>query len=188
MERISIFITDMCKKKGIIEKDYDIYCYGFTVLLSVLSSMLLIIIVGLLLDRLTEAIFYYIFFGNIREYSGGYHADTQYKCSICYCGIFVASLLLIDNYYILTRIVALISMLAIWGLAPVTHPNKPNSASMMKKAKCRTIILTIVFCLLAEIGELYSISSLRIIYPIMIFVLLLMYLQLWKERNQINEN
>ena len=65
----------------------------------------------------------------IRMYTGGYHADTHLGCNICYCGVFLISLIILRIQMlvkgdVLTWIIAAAGYLIIVLNAPLEHHNK----------------------------------------------------------------
>ena len=184
MEKIAIYLTDLCVKEGIIKEDYDIYYYGFIGLVGFVINSILIFIAGLLLRHPIESIIFLSVFGTIREYSGGYHADTSFKCTVFSVLTFIVCLMLswIFGEYVFCG--SFISLFLIIDLAPVTNVNKPNSPSLLVMAKRNTKVLSIFFYTIAIVGELLSRGCLRIIHSVLIAILFLMIVQIKKENKE----
>lgn len=89
-----------------------------------------------------------IFFCSIRLFSGGYHADTYWRCFFMSFAIFLAIILigkyLISNTIILT-ILLISSLSLVISFAPVDNINKRiKSEERRKKLKHYSIIITLL--------------------------------------------
>lgn len=124
-------IVESMVKSGLIDKnDKEIYLFGIeTALLKVVhySTMLIIgICFGMILQTITFIIAYTI----LREYAGGYHANTKIRCYLISWIIMISSLLFIElcpmkMMFWIPLFTLIPSCIAIFIMVPVENKNKP---------------------------------------------------------------
>ena len=88
-ERIS---NELIRANIIDTSEKDLYVYGFFLLISKLSFLVLSIMAGFTLKITAEAVVFYVSFIIIREYAGGVHAKTEMVCMI------TTSLVIVTGY------------------------------------------------------------------------------------------
>ena len=85
---VALVIADFFVSKDVItEEEKEVCAYGMELIISG--------IIGLITCNIWYAIVYNIMMIVIRMYTGGYHADTHLGCNICYCGVFLISLIIL---------------------------------------------------------------------------------------------
>lgn len=127
--RISVKITDkLISLKTINSVDRDIYEYGVQHILITLLNITTVIIIGIVLNAVIEAIAFITAFIPLRIFAGGFHFSTPIKCYI-FSSCFVAAVLLAMRYvnisiliYCLLYSLAIVIILI---LSPVEDVNKP---------------------------------------------------------------
>ncbi len=76
-------ITDYMIEKNIIEEEmFDIYQYGFELMISSTITMLSIMIIACIMDSPLIGILYFFITVPLKVTAGGYHAPTYAKCFI----------------------------------------------------------------------------------------------------------
>lgn len=163
MQENALRLTDKLAQYGIIvEEDRDIYHYGFEVLISSVTTVFAILLLGMLTGSLTEVMAYMVAFIPIRFCIGGYHAPTASLCfwaSIASVTLTIRIGRLLDPTAI--PILIAISLALIYIMAPAIHPNHPHSARRRATLKKRAIIVgiaeSVLILLLASIKPEYSI-------------------------------
>ena len=66
---------------GIIkEGDYNIYQYGYTMLVEIALNLVVSVCLGIWLRQIKSIIFFFFIFLPLRSYCGGYHANKAWKC------------------------------------------------------------------------------------------------------------
>lgn len=127
---VALVIADFFVSKDVItEEEEEVCAYGMELIISGIMSVALVFIIGLITGNIWYAIVYNIMMIIIRMYAGGYHADTHLGCNICYCGVFLISLLMFRIQMVvkgetLTWIIAIAGYLIIVLNAPMEHHNK----------------------------------------------------------------
>jgi len=153
MEMISFLsksITLFLLQNNIIEKEKtSVYEYGLEVMISTVIGFLLIFTAGLLLNELASAMIFYAMFIIVRQYTGGYHADSHLKCKLTMLSSCLLVLITV-KYYIsmftfLWHFIFLITYCVIVFLfAPVEHVNASMSDDLKKRNKTISIIIAII--------------------------------------------
>lgn len=127
---VALVIADFFVSKDVItEEEREVCAYGVELIVAGIISVILVLIIGLITGNIWYAIVYNIMMIVIRRYTGGYHADTHLGCNICYCGVFLISLIILRIQLlvkgdVLTWIIAAAGYLIIVLNAPLEHHNK----------------------------------------------------------------
>ena len=171
-------ITNRLVSRSIVDGElFDIYVYGFELLLSFLFSTLMIAFIGAAVGCIYQTIAFLTVFILLRSFSGGYHADTYSKCTIVtfitFASVLLLSRLLQVNYfaYLLLGVTGII-LLSIF--APIEHPNKKITSQRKKWHKIISLILFIGFLSAGiGIGTAYPIVGNAVFYSLTADLLLL---------------
>lgn len=80
------FISSHIVKKMILnnmidKNEKELFIYGIELIISNISSIFIVLLLGILFHKLIEAITLLILLWILRYYSGGYHAKTMLRCS-----------------------------------------------------------------------------------------------------------
>lgn len=178
-------ISLMLCKNGVITKEHEvIYTYGLELIISFISTSIIILILGLICNRLLQSIFFISIFVFLRRFTGGYHADTHLKCKLCTIGIFLINLLFVEllNITLITFVIfSLFSLIIILIFAPIENKNKPIPQTKHKRIK---FLATVSFITLDLIGLiLFSFKPLsNSILLALLSVIALMLIEKFKER------
>ena len=78
-------ITNVFVNKGSIKNaDFDVYAYGFQIMLSSISYALIFILISIVTNTLFESLIFFVGFYVVRSFCGGYHASTYLRCHILF--------------------------------------------------------------------------------------------------------
>ena len=130
IKTISSYITNFLYERCVIkEKEFSICVYGFEILLSGISTLLVVIFTSIVLKKILEMMIFLIFFVILRRCTGGYHAKNYFACCILtnvssIGAIYIGDFLFQWNRYILIVLLG-ISATVVWFLAPIVNKNKP---------------------------------------------------------------
>ena len=143
--RISVKITDkLISLKTINSVDRDIYEYGVQHILITLLNITTVIIIGIVLNAVIEAIAFITAFIPLRIFAGGFHFSTPIKCYI-FSSCFVAAVLLAMRYVnksiLIYCLLYCLAILIILILSPVDDLNKPLDQVEKKVYRKKTIIV-----------------------------------------------
>ncbi|MCR4646639.1 MAG: accessory gene regulator B family protein [Oscillospiraceae bacterium] len=142
----------------IIDEEMVPVCqYGFEIIISTGVGVSLVILAGLILGYLKEAVLFYFLFIVIRFYTGGYHAETHFKCKVtlllCFLVVLLSYILLKNSYCIQIHVaLELFYMIIILLFAPVEHLNAPMTKEEEKKNRIISIAMAITFFLEGGMG------------------------------------
>lgn len=124
-------------KYGLERGKVDILFFGF------------VMFVGIVLDIVWQGLIFLLSFCSIRRYAGGYHADTQKKCSII-SAVVVVLVFLCIKYWRVNHLIGILLQLScyivITILAPVDNKNRVLDSIERSKFRSNTIILSTIFC------------------------------------------
>lgn len=138
-------------KNNLLVDERDIYVYGYEIIISSGITFMLLIATGLLFGKLPEAVMFFLVFYLLRQRTGGYHADTYFKCNLIFeLNVILIMIFVSINIGFWAKIVInLVSFLLCLTLtiikAPVSNPNKPIPKGMRKNHKVWAIGLAIIF-------------------------------------------
>ncbi len=116
--------------------DRDIYEYGFELILSTIINIAAVMISALFVNRVLESVALLMIVIPLQSCGGGYHAKTHLNCFlIMYIGWWVVIGMIPYVTLFLAILIACISMIIIFVLAPVSHENVPMSEQQFHKMK-----------------------------------------------------
>ena len=185
---LSNHLVDFLLHKGTVrEEDRDIYVYGYQIIISSMFGIILVLILGVFLKCLPESLTFLVVFIITRQYCGGYHARTFFKCCVLFIFSYLAILLLTE--LIIDRIVIyqiicllLIYIITIFKYAPVENENKRLSGKAKASNRKKSIALSLFWSLIA-IG-LYSrlhALSLMIVLTLILVTIFILVVEFRKE-------
>ena len=151
-------MTFIAKDNEFDEEEAEVVKYGLEIVITRVIFAIVIVVVGLLMGCFFESVVFAISFSLLREYGGGYHAETRKKCFVLSILTLVAALSIIklaENFQILALPIwgiALVSVIYILLKVPIDTPNKRFDEDEMKvygrKARLLTVILLAAAALL----------------------------------------
>lgn len=157
-KRVINKIISSMKKNISDDIDDEIISYGLEIIITKAVFIAIIIFLGIITKCLPDVIAFIIAFTVIRQYGGGYHADTRIRCFILsvltlfldIVMIKLAELGFISMLFLI--ITTLLSVVYIWIVAPIDTKNKRLDADEIvhygKRAKVVILILCLIVCIL----------------------------------------
>ena len=140
----------LCEKKVIAEQEVEVYQYGFEILISTTLGLLITVAIGIVLNMFFLSVLYYVVFVMVRQWTGGYHADSYLKCNITFAGITFFTLGMtklsdMSEMYSLTihGLMLVFALLSVWKYKPLTKEQKKRNH---KVALIAIIILEALSC------------------------------------------
>ena len=83
MNAILSRLIDKCIRHGIIkDQETDVYRYGFDLLVFSLINIILLVFVGLAVNRAGSVALILLGYIPLQSMGGGYHADTHLRCML----------------------------------------------------------------------------------------------------------
>lgn len=148
--------------------EYDVYLYGFESMIALILNTVSILLIGLLFDRFMHTVVFLLCYFPLRQYTGGYHADTYEKCFLTFVVIFIATIFIANNLgnegiKPLIILFSVINWTSICLLSPVDHINNilEEEDKIKYKKKARLIAtLVLLFIFVSKNYFIYSAFSL----------------------------
>ena len=186
MGKISDKIIHAMKNRNILIEE-KIVRFGLEIIFVKILFLAVIVSVGILMNCFLESIIFTISFSLIRQYGGGYHAESRKKCFVLsvlmlLVGIFIIRLSKsFDVFFIPAAVITFFSVVYIIYAAPIDTPNKRLDANELRVYGKRTRVTALVMIILLVI--FVYIKAYRFSFPIMIGIIMEAYLML---KGQIN--
>lgn len=149
-------ITEQLFENGEAKEIFEIHKYGIEVMISTTFNFLLLIIIGYMSGRLVDACLYFLLFGFIRKFGGGYHCSTYFKC----ISLFIFYVLTYQYYTNLKIIIFILTVIVFMCLSSINMRELNN-----KELKLYKIISLLI------VGSLILLSFIIIYDEIIIYVL-----------------
>lgn len=153
IEKISNDVVKYMLKHGAIletDENKEYYQYGVEITISSVINIILILCIGLIFRSFTESVLFLLLFIPIRQYTGGYHANTYFKCNLTFAVSF--SILLLFYHFtnmVLTSYFAIlivyVCILTIIFTCPIENPNKPIPQEKRKGHKIMAVTLGAIY-------------------------------------------
>lgn len=144
-------MTFIVKDNSLDDEKTEIVRYGLEIVITKALFTVIIAIIGLLMNCFFESIVFAVSFSLLREYGGGYHAETKKKCFVLSILTLIVALSIIklaESFQILTLPlcdIALISVIYILIKAPIDTQNKRFDEDEIRvygrKARLLTVVL-----------------------------------------------
>lgn len=148
VSKIVTFLTE----QEVISSESDVqdfYRYGIEISISSFLNIFLVLLLGIIINHIAESIIFLLLFILIRSFTGGYHADTYFRCNLLMCITFILTALansIFSNKFSLLIIIVLICVteLIVSILGPIENKNKPIDDSKRIKLKIIGIVITLI--------------------------------------------
>jgi len=141
-------IVNFITEQDVISDESDVqdfYRYGIEISISSLLNIVLVVIAGILIHHIIESIVFLTLFILIRSFTGGYHADTYFRCNLLMCTTFILTALANSIFSLLIIIVLIcVTELIVSILGPIENKNKPIDDSKRIKLKIIGIVITLI--------------------------------------------
>lgn len=138
------------------------YIYGLEITLSVFASYLSVLIIGLILGMLWQAMLFLFVFVSVRRFSGGFHFGSQLLCYLSMCVTCPTVLLIIKhsaNNFIPTVIAMAISNVVLLIFSPVQAVEKPldkkEKVVYGTIARLIIVVIDVIYAVLCFFGQYY---------------------------------
>ena len=189
--RIFIYLQDCGILDNNSKAENNWLKYGIEITVSSLLSLLIILTISVVANRLIVGVVFLSVFVPIRQFVGGYHADTYLKCNLTFTICYLLILLLhqYDGIPLIWHLLILFSELAIVAvLAPVKNRHKPiRSKGHYYRCKVISVALFISFSIVGILLTYRGISTGRTILHTLDLVVVLGIIGFFKERRNVYE-
>lgn len=117
MEKIARKLTHYIIKEHIISEDeFEVYKYEFQIALELSVCIAICMIIAIWTQSFIEGVLFWVFFFNIRSYSGGIHMGTYGKCLVSSCIVFFSGILIAKYWDVNLDLLLLIGLVLIYML------------------------------------------------------------------------
>lgn len=190
ISRTSKLVFQYLLKNGVItdssdEKEY--YQYGIEITISSLLNVILIIGIGILFRSVIESIIFLVCFILLRQFTGGFHADTYLKCNCSFCISFIAVLIMYHttfdkvNIWCSVAISTLCTAIIIYH-CPIEHVNKPIPKYKRKLHKSVAALLSVVYGIVGTVMVAISNKYGALVLYTLVLVAVLIIFAIVKDR------
>lgn len=186
MEQIAKRVTDFyCLKQSIDPDVKVIYQIGFDVLFSTILQVTAILLAGLVLHHVQEAVLFLAGFYLLRQYGGGYHAESRGRCLGMMVALYIWS---VCGVIVWTEIGTNLQLYSLAGMliisvslylryAPLPNPAKifiPEHTRRNRKKAVMTIwiwLFGIGAAILCEAAQVWRIMTITLFVVAMLMLL-----------------
>lgn len=175
--RINKTLTNhLIAKKIIPIEDKEIYDYGFEMLFSTILGYIIVLLTAYIMNSILEGLIFLVSFIFLRNFSGGYHANTHVKCNLFLflSALFVLFMSKVSIPYIYLILIYILLLAMIFEYAPIENENKPLTGEEKMKYKKVAICTTLVIGIMSFILYGHYIVITRVLILTCFMVALLM--------------
>jgi len=143
-------------------EQYEICRFGFQQGLTIMLNAATVIVIGIIMNELWQAILFMALYAPLRSNAGGYHARTAARCYVYSILLMIAVLLTMKHLFIPTFICIIIfavSCAIILVLSPVEDINKQLDEIEQIVYKKRTIMITVIESMFFAVAQLTNASN-----------------------------
>lgn len=151
IEKISTHILDFLDNESkLSEEEKDYYRYGIEITLSSVLSLCIVLIIGVVFHSVLDSLLFLLLFVPLRQYTGGFHAESYFFCNLSLAVIFSGLMLICNINAVLTYtyfwiIIATASLVIVIVFSPADNKNKPIKAEKIKYYKLKASFLAFVY-------------------------------------------
>jgi accessory gene regulator B len=178
---IGKLVNAMYESGSITQDDMEVYRFGIETALLKLTHYAIMLLIGFCFNMVLQTVIFTISFTVLREYAGGYHAKSRFRC-YCISVFIITSVLLVSKLcpaqimFWISISTCIPSFIIIFLLAPVENINKPldNLEIEHYKKLTRNILLVeemIALVFLFDNIQLFTIVNISLIYVSILLLL-----------------
>lgn len=191
IDRLSKWVTAfLIRERSISEENAEIYQYGVEITLSSIFNIVLIMLVSIFAKSILSGMIFLILFITLRQFSGGYHATTYFRCNTIFLLTYVF-VLLMSRYVVISFwancIFVLLGIMGLLLFAPVPNVHKPLTRDACKRHKRNAIVIYVLFSLiellLFEAVPYYS----RVLFFTLMAIMMLIIFEIFMQRSGLHE-
>lgn len=181
LNKLAAKISSKMLQRGIIlDEMFDIYVYGFELVLSFLFGVAVMLFIGIVSNRIFHTLIFLVVFVTLRSFTGGYHANSYGVCFMVTISIFVVTLLLAEYIHIswwYYWFLLSIGFPIIYIVAPVEHYNKPLEINDKARSKIISIVLFLSFNIAGMVFTKVNVTLSAVLFFTLVFDLILLFVK-----------
>lgn len=181
IKRVSQRLVEFLIEMNVIDDERearDYYNYGVEITVSSILNIILILVLGMIFNCLKEAAVFLLVFVPIRQFTGGFHASTYFKCNLLFCILFLAVICIyLFTYETIGQIwemwILIFSEAIFITECPVENKNKILSSHLKSKNKILSSLVSVFYGVIGIILRINNIPlGLIVIYTILLIAVL----------------
>lgn len=189
--KISQQITDfLIRQNSISAYDEEIYRYGVEITISSLLNIFLVIILSVVTHNTFSGIVFLTVFIILRQFSGGYHATSYFRCNavlvITYIAVLILSQYVTISFWV-NCVLILTGAIAVILFTPVINIHKPLTKDECSKHKKNSlviyIIISVIGLLILDKAAYYS----RLLIFTLMSIVMLIIIEIIMQRSGLHE-
>lgn len=120
-------------------KDVEVISYGIELLLSSVVNLILVLMIGTYFFGILKTIAFILVFCPLRQFSGGFHANSYLGCSIGFLVLFlgIGSVIQFIEYGWICFLICIVLICFILFISPIDTENKRLDHGLREKCKKR---------------------------------------------------
>ena len=179
-------IVETMYKENIVN-DIDEATYAITFLFEKVISIISLLIIGALFNKLTGVVLFIIIFCMLRRYTGGFHCNSFIACYFTSILVMIA-VIMINLYCVISKtlllIVLIVSGIIILYIGAINHPNMNWTINEKRHSISKARVTICIECIITYILLLHNIDTLIPYYMVSAITLCSLLLLLAKATKQ----
>ena len=152
LNKLALCIANRLEKHNTIDpKKKEVYVYGLELIISFLFSTSLVILIGTIMGKIIPTIIFLIVYILLRSYSGGYHANSYWLCTVVTLSVYMLVILL-ATYITVNTIVYIgfftVGVVLLYVFAPIENINKEILPKDARRYKYISIVIFVAFSII----------------------------------------
>lgn len=176
-------------EEGLIKDDPIIYKYGLMLIINEKITALILILISIPFHKVLHSILYMCCFSYLREYIGGYHANTYWECRCTYIFLYLINLFLLGKcplyFYLITAGVCLFILSFI---IPVEFPTKPLSKEEKQVYKKESIKRILIYLFSIIVFSFIKVELSELLCAVFITVSILAVIQFYRNKKGVKHD
>jgi len=193
IEHISEMILRYLINAGVAKKNEEeiaYYKYGIEITISSILNVVLILLIGVISKSVLESVLFLSCFIPLRQFTGGYHADTYFKCNSMFAALFILLLIVYKLTYDKISfygcvLIALFSIIIYISECPIEHHNKQLTSSQKIRNKRLAVILGVLYGITGVLSKVLLFNTgLIYLYTMMLISVLVLVATIYNRRKE----
>ena len=139
------------------EEDVDIYIYATEAIVATLFSVVIAIVISLIFGRVVEGLVFISSFALLRRYTGGYHAESHFKCILHFNCIMASTMVILHfvsmaNGNFIALAIATLSLVGICVVPSATDKNVQFTVDRQLAHNKKSVVLSILMWLVCVLS------------------------------------
>lgn len=189
MSRLSYMLTESYLSRAVIEKsEKKIYHNIYILLLSGLVDTILLLIIGVVIQKFLLTVVFVFVFTTTRMFSGGYHANKHWQSTFitfvsCFISVEFSEQILASFDEKLFLILGIVICYIIFILySPIKNSIKPIDEENIQAIKTKSLVVLSIYVFIIAFASNYNLEYSNVILVTLLEVTLLMILSIIKQR------